>query len=1051
MNRLNYFTLVALLLMMPLASLHATDVTNLRCEYRENPLGADETAGRELQSSMIWASSAPAGTQAYVAFRKSFELKAKPEQPARLDIFADSRYLLWVNGEQILRGPCRFNPKRPEFDSLDVAPFLRPGKNVLTVLVHHYAGAVNGRIMQHAPGLTARLAVGGKEILRTDTSWRCSKNTEYRSSPGAWSSIPDVLDGRLCPLDWTTPVFDDGTWEPAVTVDGNTWGGLQPRSLPLPRETELTGMKLLPYGQPLKDALPLPLGKAGSAQTALEPDLLADGLIPVAKVIDENPAHAGGGSDALAIHNGTMRNGSGGDETVNDGKTFRGYAKGSTLTFNLDLAKSKNGFDVVEIRSIARHSDARASQNYSVMIALASEPSTFVKLCDVVLKSSGGATEARITSKKAGLLASGVAAVRFDFEDGPLGFNVYREFQLAGNVKLSPAQQSGDNTSSISANTPVAPPEAILVMTKGAAAKDGAVVVDLGRMAMAYPVMELEADEGSVVQLQYALRCRDGRPFETYGIGTTYTARAGRQRFIAADQWCARYVTITCTSGRIKILGLKMIDRRYPFERVGSFTCSDPLLTRLWDMAVNTIEVVSDDAYGSDARERNEWLQDPAQPNFITTRVALAGPGSEGQKVFSDPRLLKNLLRHAALAQLPDGRILATFPTDRGPEDCHYVIEDYACQWIEALKMYFDSTGDLKFLREMWPTLTRQMQWFLDRRTLRGLLLAREYASFDNPLAYITCEGATMNAYFYQALLDSDYLGRALGEKPQTEIYAKAAVELTAAYNKQFWSEAEGAYHSAFIGEKVLGPTAHAQLIALNRGLVPAERMAATRKWLLANYKNPGGFHCGSNPDVERMIAQKAGLNMPVTYYWMFQELYRMDSAAMDQEAVSEMRRRWGPMVRHQQDAGTLSESFVDENGHGATESCHNYGAVPAYFLSSFLLGVRLDGPVWKKTILLEPRLGDLAFAEGVVVTEHGPVPVSWKKSNDGKTLTFNFTVPLGVHATLRLPKLSEAPSLTFNGKALVNQGQVSKGVRLESRWIVVQEVTGTCSGEIVQ
>jgi hypothetical protein len=837
------FLTLAASLLMPLVSLHAADVTNLRCEYRENPLGADEPVGRELQSSMIWSASAPAGTQAYVAFRKSFELKTKPEQPARLDIFADSRYLLWVNGEQILRGPCRFNPKRPEFDSLDVAPFLRPGKNVLTVLVHHYAGAVNGRIMQHAPGLTARLAVGGKEILRTDTSWRCSKNTEYRSSPGAWSSIPDVLDGRLCPLDWTTPVFDDATWEPAVTVDGNTWGALQPRSLPLPRETELTGMKLLPYGQPLKDALPLPLGKAGTA----------------------------------------------------------------------------------------------------------------------------------------------------------------------------------------------------------------AVIVDLGRMAMAYPVMELEADEGSVVQLQYALRCRDGRPFETYGIGTTYTARAGRQRFVAADQWCARYVTITCTSGRIKILGLKMIDRRYPFERVGSFTCSDPLLTSLWEMAVNTIEAVSDDAYGSDARERNEWLQDPAQPNFITTRVALAGPGSDGKKVFADPRLLKNLLRHAALAQLRDGRLLATFPTDRGPEDCHYVIEDYACQWVEALKLYFDATGDREFLREMWPTLTRQMQWFLEHRTPRGLLLAREYASFDNPLAYITCEGATMNAYFYQALMDADYLGRALTENPQADIYAKAAVELTAAYNKQFWNEAEGAYHSAFIGEKILGPTAHAQLLALDRGLVPKERMAAARKWLLANYKNPGSFHCGTNPDFERMIAQKAGLNMPVTYYWMLQELYRMDSAAMDQEAVSEMRRRWGPMVRHQQDAGTLSESFVDENGNGATESCHNYGAVPAYFLSSFLLGVRLDGPVWKKTILLEPRLGDLAFAEGVVVTEHGPVPVSWRKSNDGKTLTFNFTVPLGVHATLRLPKLSEAPSLTFNGKALVNQGKVSKGVRLESRWIVVQEVTGTCSGEIVQ
>lgn len=76
--------------------------------------------------------------------------------------------------------------------------------------------------------------------------------------------------------------------------------------------------------------------------------------------------------------------------------------------------------------------------------------------------------------------------------------------------------------------------------------------------------------------------------------------------------------------------------------------------------------------------------------------------------------------------------------------------------------------------------------------------------------------------------------GGALKQNPQADIYAKAAVDLAAAYNKQFWNEAEGAYHSAFLGEKILGPTAHAQLLALNRGLVPENRTVAARKWLLA-------------------------------------------------------------------------------------------------------------------------------------------------------------------------------------------------------------------------
>jgi Bacterial alpha-L-rhamnosidase 6 hairpin glycosidase domain len=503
-----------------------------------------------LSDSMIWSPSSPAGTQAYVAFRKNFTLSAAPTSPAMLHLFADTRYMLWVNGTHVLRGPCRFHPKHPEYDSIDIRPYLQNGSNTIVVLVHHYGNVINGRIISHSPGLTLLLEQGGNEILRTNSTWHVSDSTEYRPSPEAWNSIPDVIDGRMSPGAWIAPGFDDTSWPLAIPISSSTWGTLQPRAIPLPVETVLPSAKIMPNGTLFSTTLPVQLG-GGSPQS---------------------------------------------------------------------------------------------------------------------------------------------------------------------------------------------------------------LVLDIGRMAMSYASLEIEADEGSVLELQYALRYVNGTPTETYGVGTTYTARAGIQKFIAADQWCARYVTINCPVGRVRILGFKLTDRRYPFERVGSFTCSDPMLTRLWEMAVNTIETVSDDAYGSDARERNEWLQDPAEPNFITTKVALAGPGTAGSKKYSDPRLLKNILCHAALSQRSNGQIPAAFPTDRGSADPHDVIEDYDCQWVEALKIYYEATGDLAFVNEMWPTLVPQMQWFLDRRTSRGLLLAREYTSFDNPLAYITCEGATMNAFLYQAFKDAEYL-----------------------------------------------------------------------------------------------------------------------------------------------------------------------------------------------------------------------------------------------------------------------------------------------------
>jgi hypothetical protein len=51
---------------------------------------------------------------------------------------ADSRYLLWVNGAEVGQGPIRSQPRRLRYDEYDIAPCLRPGRNVVAVLVTYY-------------------------------------------------------------------------------------------------------------------------------------------------------------------------------------------------------------------------------------------------------------------------------------------------------------------------------------------------------------------------------------------------------------------------------------------------------------------------------------------------------------------------------------------------------------------------------------------------------------------------------------------------------------------------------------------------------------------------------------------------------------------------------------------------------------------------------------------------------------------------------------------------------------------------------------------------
>jgi hypothetical protein len=164
---------------------------------------------------------------------------------------------------------------------------------------------------------------------------------------------------------------------------------------------------------------------AAGAQDAFEADLPRGQRITPTAVIETGsfPDHSGP-ADAAPLFNGTTRNGSGGGETLRDEKTYRPNGAGNTLLMKLP---GKNGADLREIQTFAGHGDARASQAYSVWIAKADTPELFIKVAEARAASSGGSTRMKVP-----LNASGVTAICLEFNDGPIGVNVYREIVLVG-------------------------------------------------------------------------------------------------------------------------------------------------------------------------------------------------------------------------------------------------------------------------------------------------------------------------------------------------------------------------------------------------------------------------------------------------------------------------------------------------------------------------------------------------------------------------------------------------------------------------------------------
>jgi hypothetical protein len=121
-------------------------------------------------------------------FRRVFDLD---EVPGRLPlrVSADSRYVLWVNGTEIGRGPIRSQPRRLRYDSYDIADHLRPGRNGVAVLVTYYGHANSFWQPAASSGVMGRDALLVLEARLAPTGWS-PMNCGARNAPGPGALWP---------------------------------------------------------------------------------------------------------------------------------------------------------------------------------------------------------------------------------------------------------------------------------------------------------------------------------------------------------------------------------------------------------------------------------------------------------------------------------------------------------------------------------------------------------------------------------------------------------------------------------------------------------------------------------------------------------------------------------------------------------------------------------------------------------------------------------------------------------------------------------------------
>jgi hypothetical protein len=155
-------------------------------------------------------------------FRRTFNLASKPEHFI-VYVSGDNRYQLFANGQRVSWGPARGDLTHWRYETVDIAPQLHDGRNVLAAVV--WNGGQMRAIAQitDRTGFIVQAEQPDDAVVNTGRAWKCAQDKAYAPQPLPGSEVTgyhaldanEHVDAGLYPWGWEQPGFDDSAWVPA--------------------------------------------------------------------------------------------------------------------------------------------------------------------------------------------------------------------------------------------------------------------------------------------------------------------------------------------------------------------------------------------------------------------------------------------------------------------------------------------------------------------------------------------------------------------------------------------------------------------------------------------------------------------------------------------------------------------------------------------------------------------------------------------------------------------------------------------------------------------
>jgi hypothetical protein len=399
----------------------------------------------------------------------------------------------------------------------------------------------------------------------------------------------------------------------------------------------------------------------------------------------------------------------------------------------------------------------------------------------------------------------------------------------------------------------------------------------------------------------------------------------------------------------------------YPVAYKGSFSCSDPLLTRIWYIGAYTAHnCMQEDIWDAPKRDRGLWCGD------------LQVTGQTIDDVFADRFLMEQSIRKLReIAQ--SGRPDTALPTAEING-----IPGYTAAWFCELAGFYRHTGDGAFLRSQHEKIVSLLE-FQKTDFDSHYLFTNPRNDWDfcdwapDFIQHTPQTRATTDLYIIKGVREAVFLLRALGDTANAKNYADWADELTAAA-RQNLVDPSGLY-SDLLQENTM---------AVYSGVATSSQQADIYDSVLKQ-----GSTTWAAP---RAIANLDSELMSPYYGYFVLGAYR--DLGREQDGLDLIRRYWGGMVKR--GAVTWWEKFdpafpkdfalvLDKMPYLSLS--HGWSSGPTSFLTESILGVRpISGGF--KTVMIAPHLCDLKWASGGVPTPHGLIHVRVERQGAGTALT---------------------------------------------------------------